>query len=184
MCSKYKAAKIAEIENGSIGVNTDGTLYISDGLYTTAEDFVQANAGQKIVYPLATPQVYDVDCGTLSTLLGSNTIWADVGSMDIEYYADTKAYIDSKGGTVTVSGTDPVIVAEAGKRYICGEVASLTFTPSASGICDVVFTSGTTPTVLDLPQTVKLPEWFEVEADTTYEINILDGVYGAVMSWA
>ena len=88
------------------------------------------------------------------------------------------------GGTVTVSGTDPVIVAEAGKRYICGEVTSLTFTPSATGICDVVFTSGTTPTVLDLPQTVKLPEWFTVEADTTYEINILDGVYGAVMSWA
>lgn len=85
--------------------------------------------------------------------------------------------------TVNVSGTTPTITAESNTRYICGEVTSLSFTPSATGICSVVFTSGSTVTVLTLPQTVMMPEWFEVEANHTYEISIADGVYGAVMVW-
>ena len=86
--------------------------------------------------------------------------------------------------TVNVSGTTPTINAQADTRYVCGEVATLDFTPPASGICDVVFTSGATPTVVTLPNTVKFPDGaFTAEADTTYEINILDGIYGAVMAW-
>ena len=88
-----------------------------------------------------------------------------------------------ESASITVTGTDPVIQASSNARYICGEVATLDFTPSATGICEVIFTSGTTATVLTLPQTVRLPEWFEVEAEHTYEISILDGVYGAVMVW-
>ena len=84
---------------------------------------------------------------------------------------------------VQISGTDPTIVAKSGIRYVCGEVLSLNFTPSANGICDVMFTSGSTPTVLTLPNTVKMPEWFIIEANMTYEINIADGIYGAVASW-
>lgn len=89
-----------------------------------------------------------------------------------------------EGIAVAVSGTTPSITAEANHRYICGTLDELTFTPPASGVVDVVFTSGTTPTVLNLPNTVKMPEWFEVEAGYTYEINIADGVYGAVIAWA
>lgn len=84
---------------------------------------------------------------------------------------------------VNVSGSNPSITAEYNKRYVCGEVSTLTITPASQGCTDVVFTSGTTPTVLSLPQTVKMPSWFSVEASKTYEINILDGVYGSVMSW-
>lgn len=93
--------------------------------------------------------------------------------------------IDATGesATITVSGTDPVIQATRNARYMCGEVTSLDFTPCASGICEVIFTSGTTATVLNLPNTVILPDWFEVEANHTYEISIVDGVYGAVMVW-
>lgn len=84
---------------------------------------------------------------------------------------------------VNVSDSNPTITAEYNKRYVCGEVSTLTITPASQGCTDVVFTSGTTPTVLNLPQTVKMPSWFSVEASKTYEINILDGVYGSVMSW-
>ena len=87
---------------------------------------------------------------------------------------------------VTVSGTTPTITGKAGIRYICGEVSTLSITPPASGIIDVIFTSGSTPTVLTVPSTVKFPEWFDptsLVANTTYEINIADGVYGAVMTW-
>lgn len=84
---------------------------------------------------------------------------------------------------VTVTGSNPTITAEYNKRYVCGEVSTLTITPASQGCTDVLFTSGTTPTVLSLPNTVKMPSWFTVEASKTYEINILDGVYGSVMSW-
>ena len=87
-------------------------------------------------------------------------------------------------GAVQVEGTTPTITALSGVRYICGEVATLDITPCASGICDIVFTSGSTATVLTLPSTVKFPDGeFIPEADTTYEINILNGIYGVVVAW-
>ena len=69
---------------------------------------------------------------------------------------------------------------------MCSEVTSLDFTPSAAGICDVIFTSGSTVAVLTIPNTVVFPSWFDptsLEANTTYEINIADGVYGSVILW-
>lgn len=88
--------------------------------------------------------------------------------------------------TETVSGTTPTITAQANHRYLCGEVASISITPPSSGICDVVFTSGTTPAVLTVPSTVKWPVWFDptsLDASRTYEINIADGTLGMVMAW-
>lgn len=89
--------------------------------------------------------------------------------------------------TETISGTTPSITAQANTRYICGEVASISITPPSSGICDIVFISGTTPAVLTIPSTVKWPSWFDpdsLDASTTYELNIMDGTLGAVMAWA
>ena len=93
---------------------------------------------------------------------------------------------DLASNAQNVSGTTPSITGVSGMRYICGEVSTLSITPPASGIIDVIFTSGSTPTVLTVPSTVKFPEWFDptsLVANTTYEINIADGVYGAVMAW-
>lgn len=87
---------------------------------------------------------------------------------------------------IAVTGADPEITAESGKRYVCGEVDSLTITPPDTGVIDVLFASGTTPTVLTIPDTVLFPEWFNpasLDASTVYEINIMDGIYGAVMTW-
>ena len=86
-----------------------------------------------------------------------------------------------------ISGTTPIIAAKAGVQYVCGEVSTLDFTPSPTGTCDVIFTSGSTPTVLTIPNTVKFPAWFNtssLEADTTYEINVTNGNLGTVMLWA
>lgn len=85
----------------------------------------------------------------------------------------------------TVSGTDPEITAEANHRYVAGTVSTISITPPASGSCEVIFTSGSPAAVLTLPQTVKMPDWWDdVEADYTYDIIITDGVYGGVMAWA
>ena len=90
----------------------------------------------------------------------------------------------------SVSGSTPSIAAQAGVRYICGECATLGITLPASGIVDVVFTSGSTPTVLTVtPPTGMTMKWANgfdptsLDANTTYEINIMDGVYGVVGSW-
>lgn len=102
------------------------------------------------------------------------------------YTEDAKSKISEMlGGSVSVSGTTPTIVAKSGIRYVCGEVATLDFTPSATGICDVVFTSGATATVLTVPSTIKWANGFDptaLDTNTTYEINIMDGL-GAVMAW-
>ena len=87
---------------------------------------------------------------------------------------------------VEVTGATPSITASADTLYECGTVSTLSFTPCATGICAVLFTSGTTATVLTVPNTVKFPDWFNpasLNASTTYEINVLDGVYGVVAKW-
>ena len=92
----------------------------------------------------------------------------------------------AKDTVETVTGSTPTITAAANTRYICGEVTSLSFTPCGTGICDVRFTSGSTVTVLTVPNTVKWPSWFDptsLETNTVYEINVEDGVYGVVAAW-
>lgn len=85
---------------------------------------------------------------------------------------------------VEVSGTDPVITGKASYRYNCGELYTLSITPPETGTMDIIFTSGATPTVLSLPNTVKMPTWWAgIETNTTYEMCITDGVYCGVMSW-
>lgn len=86
----------------------------------------------------------------------------------------------------TVSGTTPTIAGVANHRYMCGELASLTATFPASGIVDIVFASGTTPTVLDVSESIKWPDGFDptaLKADVIYELNVMNGIYGAVGVW-
>ena len=87
----------------------------------------------------------------------------------------------------TVSGTTPTITGQPNVRYVCGEVSTITITPPASGSVDVIFESGSTATTITVPSTVKWPAWFDaeaLEANTTYEVLITDGIYGSVMTWA
>lgn len=91
--------------------------------------------------------------------------------------------------TVEVTGTTAVIAAVAGTRYICGECATLDITLPESGIVDVIFSSGSTPTVLTVtPTTGVTLKWAngfdptDLDADTVYEINIMDGL-GVAVSW-
>ena len=92
-------------------------------------------------------------------------------------------------GMITVTGTTQTITALPGIRYVCGEVSTLDITLPASGIVDVVFESGSTATVLTVTPptgvTVKWANGFDptaLEANTTYEINIADGL-GVAGSW-
>ena len=96
---------------------------------------------------------------------------------------------DMLNAPVSVSGTTPSITALAGIQYICGEVSTLDITLPASGCVDVVFESGSTPTVLTVtPPTGMTMKWANgfdpssLDANTTYEINIMNGL-GVAVSW-
>ena len=93
-------------------------------------------------------------------------------------------------GSIAVSGTAPTIIAKAGVRYVCGEVLTLNITVPSTGIIDIIFTSGSSPTVLTItPPTGMTMKWVNnfdpaiLEANATYEINIMDGYLGVVGKW-
>ena len=117
---------------------------------------------------------------------------ADMASLSGEtvgVYPETQksAISDMLNAPVVVSGSTPSIICKSGIRYVCGECSTLSITPPQSGCIDVMFISGSTATVLTVPNTVKWPAWFDptdLDSNCTYEINILDGVYGAVSAWA
>lgn len=120
--------------------------------------------------------------GSSATVTNSGTSAAAVFDIGIPQGATGPS---GEMADVPVSGTDPVIAAAGNTRYVCGECYTLSFTPSAAGTCAVLFESGSTPTVLTLPATVKMPDWWTgVEAGYTYEISVAGGVWGAVMAWA
>lgn len=89
-----------------------------------------------------------------------------------------------KETTITVSGTTTTITPAPNTIYNCGEVESLTISnPPAGGAYSIVFTSGATATTTTIPSTILGLEDFAAEANTLYEINVLDN-RAVVGSWA
>ena len=83
----------------------------------------------------------------------------------------------------SVSGTSVNLDPETYHYYVCGELTALTVDSSpGTGGWSVRFTSGSTATVLTMPNTVVMPDGFEVEANAVYEINVLDN-YALAASW-
>lgn len=186
-------ANIPYANNSTRGVvrtlSAYGTGALADGtLRTNPSDSATVKAGTHEYQPVVPSIQHESSFYGLAKAAGDTTQSQSanaVGTYTPEAALAIRNMIGATGesASITVVGTDPVIQASSNARYICGEVATLDFTPSATGICEVIFTSGTTPTVLTLPQTVQFPEWFAVEASHTYEISVIDGTYGAVMVW-
>lgn len=85
-------------DNICSGVDTNHRIWAYGSIYndmTTAE-FKTAMSGVPIVYELATPITYQLTPQEITTLLGTNNIWADTGDVSTEYQTDTKKYIDGK----------------------------------------------------------------------------------------
>lgn len=180
--SDFGVAKVTTGNYGfGIAINGNGQLYVD-----SASD-IQVKAGTEGYKPVTPSRQHIATFYGLAKAGGDTTQASSSNAVGV-YTEDAKSAINSMlDAPESVSGTTPSITGKAGVRYICGEVSTISITPPVSGAIDVVFTSGSTPAVLTVPSTVKFPAWFDaesLEANKTYEINILDGVYGVVTAWA
>lgn len=136
-----------------IGPSGSGSITVDDSISNSSENPVQ----NKVI----------------STALGDK---AD--SSDLSGY-------EPKATVVTdLESTSKTITPAANTIYNCGELTSLTISnPTATGSYSIVFTSGSTATTTTIPSTILGLENFAAEANTLYEINVLDN-RAVVGSWA
>lgn len=102
--------------------------------------------------------------------------------------ANLQATLESIGAygmdIVAVSGTEVTIAAEAETMYVCGELASLEIESlPAQGIVFIIYQSGTTATVVDYPETLKMPVWWATAPNESVMIGITNGTLGSVQTW-
>lgn len=84
--------------------------------------------------------------------------------------------------SVEVEDAAAEIEAVENTIYRCGTLTSLTVSDiPETGMFVVIFTSGATPTSITWGDVVP-PDGFTVEANTRYEVNVLDG-YATIGSW-
>ena len=174
---------VAAVASNGIAVNANGQLYIS------AANADQLKAGSNVYKPIVPSIQHASTFYGLAKSAGDTTQSSSSNPVGTYTDAAKSAISTMLNGSVSVSGTTPVITALPGIRYVCGEVATLDITLPASGIVDVVFESGSTATVLTITPptgvTLKWANGFDptaLEANTTYEINIADGL-GVAGSW-
>jgi hypothetical protein len=105
----------------------------------------------------------------------------DLGTV-ITSHQDLSNY-ELKPTTVSSSETTASITPQNNTIYQFGELTSLTITnPPATGAYSIIFTSGATATTTMIPNTMLGLEDFAAEANTIYEINVLNN-RAVVGSW-
>ena len=183
-------AEIPVASAGHLGIvtvsnsNVNGMQIVSGGVLAVApSDSTAVKAGTATNRPVCPARQHEATFYGLAKAAGDSTQSASSNAVGT-YTDNAKASIKAMLGvgadqtqTVMVDGTTPTITAVANARYVCGEVLSVDFTAPAAGICELVFTSGSTVTVLTITG-VTFPEWFDsttLETNTVYEISIADG---------
>lgn len=170
---------------------TDGLFVGTDGdLRVQRASSSEIKSADQAYRPITPYTQHESTFYGLAKAAGDNTQSASSNAVGT-YTEDAKSKIsDMLNSSISVSGSTPTITAKSGIRYVCGEVSTLTIVTPATGIIDVVFESGSTATVLTVtPPTGMTMKWANgfdptsLEANTVYEINIMDGIYGVVGTW-
>ena len=76
------------------GSNSTTAIYCRDDSCEDVEAFKSKYSSAMFVYELNSPINYQLTPQEVTTLLGTNNIWADCGPVSVEYRADTKLYIE------------------------------------------------------------------------------------------
>lgn len=84
-------------ENIIWGNGSNASVYVQTTTsYADAAAFTAAMSGVQLVYELATPIEVDLTPTQITTLLGTNNVWADAGDTTVNYYADTTLFVNKK----------------------------------------------------------------------------------------
>lgn len=175
---------------GAVIIGNGLTLNSSNKLAVSAATTSTVKQGTNTSQPIVPDRQHTATFYGLAKAAGDTTQSSSSNTVG-NYTDDAKSAISQMlNGSVAVTGTTPAITALPGIRYVCGEVATLDITLPASGIVDVVFESGSTPTVLTITPptgvTLKWANGFDptsLDANTTYEVNIADGL-GVAAAWS
>ena len=170
---------------GALGVDTSyGNLAVSPASDT------QLKAGVDIYKPVVSANQHTSAFYALAKAAGDSTQSASANAVGTYTETAKSAISQMLNAPETVSGSTPSVAAKPGVQYICGEVSTIDITVPESGIIDVIFESGSTPAVLTVtPPTGMTMKWASgfdptnLEANTTYEINIMNGCLGVGAAW-
>lgn len=73
----------------------EANIIIKELSLTSPTDFKTFITGTQLVYPLATPQTYQLDPVQVACLLGRNNVWADCGDIEeVKYKADVQLWVE------------------------------------------------------------------------------------------
>lgn len=153
----FGSVHINEPNSASVdfAINTDGSLlaiYDPDTAITES-DFNTKYAGMQIVYPLATPQTYQLTPQQLMTLLGTNNVWTDIANVSVTYPVDTKMYIEK----LTIPSEDDLVANQAitsGQYFMIGNSLYLALANIASGAQITIGTNAQRVSLADALNTI------------------------------
>lgn len=108
---------------GTIFASGTTLFYYPDASITSLADYKTwlASNNLQIVYPLATPQTYQLTPTEVRTILGENLVYSDADDVTVNYYVDMKGYIDKRLNTtrMMIAGVETSFVAT--KNYAIGD---------------------------------------------------------------
>lgn len=159
---------------GAVSLDEIGTVFtLKGGVATVADLPASGNTVGDVYYVEAVSAGYI----WLTSASQPNGYWEELGeTIDLSAY-ELKPIVNAPSGdTITIT---PV----ANNVYNCGTLVSLTISnPTTQGMYSIVFTSGSVATVTTFPASILGLENFAPEANTLYEINVLDN-RAVVGSW-
>lgn len=171
LTEEQKAQARTNIGAGTGGGTTEGAVLYNAAQTLTSQQ--QARARENINAGMSTVS-YDQSTGELTISTGGAISVYQLNQPSIPVITNTESILQ--------------LSIDPNKFYIFPNAGQLSIS-FAAGMAGVVneyhfrFTSGSTATQLDLPDTVQIPDDFDVATDTVYEISIIDN-YMVYSSWA
>ena len=186
-----KLNDVSVVEDGVAKIKTNenyGTSVYNKQLIVQLAGTEQIKTGSQYYRPIVPHNQHQSTFYGLAKAAGDSTQSASSNAVGTYTETAKSAISQMLSAPETVSVSTPSITAKPGVQYVCGEVSTLSITVPATGCVDIIFVSGSTPTVLSLPTGQDKISWADgwdetCEANTTYELNILNGKLGVKGQW-